>query len=223
MKPTLAIVTWLTVWLWPQVVHAQMFAGYDAFCGVPVIIMPTAQNAVAARDAFGRPVIYIDPGVMNNWTMSRKFVLAHECAHHMLGHSLPAGLWFRNTRYWATRAQELEADCWAARKLAETEDTEDLRRTILQFASMGAAPQGAYPAGFERAQAAAHCAGVQLAPGRSTPESRRVRWQYEYSRLDSDVWRKSIKFSSEEACINSQRRRNSSDNYVALDCEEIED
>ena len=219
----LIVFCFLTSLFYSGVVRAQMFAGYADFCGVPVIVMPTAQNAVAARDQFGRPVIYVDPGVMANWTTSRKFALAHECGHHMLGHSLPAGVWFRNTRYWATRAQELEADCWAARALAQTEDLDDLRRTILQFASMGASSQGAYPAGIERANAAAECAGLQLQSNRASTSSRRGRWQYEYLRLDSDTWRKSIVFSSEEACLRSQKRRNENDDYVALDCEEVED
>jgi len=204
--------------------RAQMFAGFAELCGVPVVVMPTPQNAVAARDQFGRPVIYVDPAVMGNWTTSRKFALAHECGHHMLGHSLPMGMWFRNMTYWATRAQELEADCWAAAALARAVDLDDLRRTIAQFASMGAASQGAYPTGNERANAAANCAGFQLqSSGGGSPSSRRGRWQYEYSRVDSNTWRKSMVFSSEESCQRSQARRNRSDDFVALDCEEVEE
>jgi hypothetical protein len=143
---------------------AQMFAGYDQFCGVPVVVVPNPQTASAARDQFGRPVIYVDPGVMANWTMSRMFALAHECAHHKLGHTLPQGMWFRNTQHWATRQQELAADCWAAKALAEIEDRGDLQRTIMQFASQGAMAYGAYPTGAERARNVARCAGIDPAP-----------------------------------------------------------
>jgi hypothetical protein len=113
-------------------------------------------------DSAGR-VIYVDPGVMGNWTASRIFTLAHECAHHRLGHVTPQGFWFRNTQFWATRAQELEADCWAARQLSREGYDDDLQRTMLQFASMGAAPQGTYPSGLERAQTVARCGGLRQA------------------------------------------------------------
>jgi hypothetical protein len=141
---------------------AQMFAGYNQFCGVPVIVLANPQSASAARDPLGNPVIYVDPGVMNNWTMSRMFALAHECAHHMLGHTMPQGMWFRNTQVWATRQQELEADCWAAQRLAEIRDTDSLRRMIMQFASQGPVSYGPYPTGQDRALAVARCAGLDL-------------------------------------------------------------
>ena len=223
MKRGLVLVTLFGLSLTHSSSFAQMFAGYDQFCGVPVVVMRNSQNASAARDQFGRAVIYIDPGVMGNWTMSRKFVLAHECGHHMLGHTLPQGMWFRNTRYWATARQELEADCWAATQLARTEDTADLRGMILQFASRGPSRQGPYPSGWQRANAAAQCAGIELQSHQLERRVSRTRWQYEYSRLDSDIWRKSIKFSTEEACNRSQRRRDARENYVALECEEVEE
>jgi len=143
---------------------AQMFAGYNQFCGVPVAVVPNPQSASAARDALGNPVIYVDPGVMNNWTMSRMFALAHECAHHVLGHTLPQGMWFRNSQAWATRQQELEADCWAARRLGEIRDEDSLRRMIMQFASQGPLTYGPYPSGNDRALAVAQCAGIDLRP-----------------------------------------------------------
>ncbi|WP_341706021.1 hypothetical protein [Halopseudomonas sp.] len=139
--------------------HAQMFAGWDAFCGIRVIGVPNPQIASAAMDSSG-PVIYADPGVMANWTMSRVFTLAHECGHHRKGHVTPQGMWFRNQQFWATRAQELEADCWAAEALSQTRDYADLKRTIHQFASQGPLMQGNYPSGLERAQTIARCAGV---------------------------------------------------------------
>lgn len=150
--------------------HAQtqrMFAGYDALCGLPVIVFPNPQNASASYEN-GRPVIYVDPGVMANWTMSRRFTLAHECGHHRLGHVTPRGLWFRTRTTWATRAQELDADCWAARALARQGQRADLQRMIQQFASSGHAPTGHnYPTGMERAQRIAQCANL-TAPATTT-------------------------------------------------------
>lgn len=140
----------------------QMFAGYNEFCGVPVVVVANAQGASAAMDSNGNPVIFVDPGVMANWTTSRMFALAHECGHHVLGHTLPNGMWFRNTRAWATRQQELQADCWAAEQLANLSDERDLRRMIIEFAAKGPIPQGPYPSGRERSYAVAECAGIEL-------------------------------------------------------------
>ena len=148
----------------PKVYAQAMFAGYAQFCGVPVVVTPNPQTASAAMDQAGNPVIYIDPGAMANWTTSRIFTIAHECGHHMRGHSLPQGMWFRNTTFWGTKQQELEADCWAAGQLAGVLATQDLQRMIMQFASQGSMPQGNYPSGMERATVVARCAGIPFSP-----------------------------------------------------------
>ena len=145
----------------PPATNAQpgMFAGYAEFCGVPIIVARTPQDAVATRDQFGRPVIYVDPGVMANWTMSRVFAIAHECGHHMRGHVTPQGMWWRNTQFWATRAQELDADCWAASTLAsQGYYWGDLERAAYEFAARGPFMEGPYPSGQERAQVVVRCA-----------------------------------------------------------------
>ena len=160
----LLAVLWSVAVLFGTNAYAQLFAGYDQFCGVPVIVAANSQGASAAVDQLGRPVIYVDPGVMGNWTMSRMFALAHECGHHKLGHSTPQGLWFRNTTAWATSQQELAADCWAAQALANIGDLQDLRQMIVQFSSQGDVPQGPYPVGRQRAAAVAQCAGIVLTP-----------------------------------------------------------
>lgn len=136
-----------------------MFAGYAEFCGVPVIVARTPQLAVAARDQFGNPVIYADPGLMANWTASRVFFIAHECGHHMRGHTTPQGMWWRRMDFWATRAQELDADCWAAATLARLGYYRgDLERAAYEFARRGRFMEGNYPSGQERAQVVARCA-----------------------------------------------------------------
>ncbi len=98
------------MFLMPFSVFSQpsIFAGYDSFCGLPVVVGNDAQSASARKDQFGRKFIHVDPNVMSNWSMSRMFVLAHECAHHLLGHTNRIGELERY--YGGTSKQELEAD-----------------------------------------------------------------------------------------------------------------
>lgn len=151
----------LTALLRPATAQPGMFAGYDEFCGLPVIVLPNPFGASAARDPSGRPVIYVDPAIMSNWTSSRIFVLAHECGHHRIGHTTPRGQWFRHTQGWATRVQELEADCWAAEALALRGYGRDLRRQYDDFLRQGRVsfPPN-YPSGIERAETVARCSGM---------------------------------------------------------------
>lgn len=44
---------------------ADMFAGYDAFCGLPVVVGPNPQMATAETDRIGRKFIHIDPRAMS--------------------------------------------------------------------------------------------------------------------------------------------------------------
>ncbi|MFZ5477065.1 MAG: hypothetical protein ACOZNI_09850 [Myxococcota bacterium] len=128
----------------------DMFAGFDDFCGLPVVVGADPQTATARKDAYGRPYIHVDPGVMANWTMSRRFTLAHECAHHLLGHTSSLGELARYSG--GTRTQELEADCWAAAALSQAGYASDISRTVLQNASQGHFTSGGYPSGDERAR-----------------------------------------------------------------------
>jgi hypothetical protein len=140
------------------IANAAVFAGYDQFCGVPVLVEKTSQIAVASRDQNGKPVIYIDPSAMNNWSHSRVFALAHECGHHRLGHATPSGMWFRNNTRWATRNQELQADCWAAIALRQIWDITDIERVINIYVKEGNSSIGGYPSGQERAENISNCA-----------------------------------------------------------------
>lgn len=138
----------------------SMFVGYDNFCGLPVIVEQTSQDAVATIRN-GQRVIIIDPAVISNWRFSRIFALAHECGHHRIGH-LSSFEQFSRLHMNATRKQELEADCWAARALAENGYYNDIRRTIMQRVNEGPIMQGPYPSGMERATFIAQCAGIQF-------------------------------------------------------------
>jgi hypothetical protein len=141
--------------------EAQVFAGYDMFCGLPVVIGQDPQTATARVDQYGNPFIHIDPSVSSNLTLSERFVIAHECGHHILGHSSALGT---AQRYMGgTRQQELDADCWAARKLASVGLYADLSVTIMSHASSGHFASQGYPTGLERANNVMACAGASPA------------------------------------------------------------
>lgn len=132
-----------------------MFVGFADFCGLPVVVGADPQIASARTDNTGRKYLHVDPGAMANWTMSRMFTLAHECAHHVLGHTSAMGQVERFRG--GTAKQEIEADCWGARKLAQVGHTADINGTVLQFAGQGHFTGGGYPSGVERASSIIQC------------------------------------------------------------------
>lgn len=142
----------------PGAASGGMFVGYDAFCGLPVVQGPDPQIATARRDNAGRPYIHIDPSAMANWSSSRIFTLAHECAHHRLGHTNQLGSMQRYLG--GTRRQELEADCWAARQLSANGYYQDITATVVRHAMQGHFAGSGYPSGTERATNVLACAGL---------------------------------------------------------------
>ena len=147
----------------PILSHSQpsMFAGYDAFCGLPVVVEPTSQDAVATIRNNTR-IIIVDPSVMSNWKLSRIYALAHECGHHVLGH-LSLHELFSRQHMNATSRQELSADCWAAEMLVRNGYRDEVYRAISDNERQGPFNQGAYPSGTTRAAFMAECAGIRLA------------------------------------------------------------
>jgi hypothetical protein len=144
--------------LMPLFAKAQpsMFAGYDAFCGLPVIVESTPQLAVATIRNNIR-VILVDPSVMSNWRFSRIFSLAHECGHHQLGHLSPQEM-FSRAHMSATPRQEMHADCWATRALAANGRYDEIERAIRDNDRDGPMMNGAYPSGMTRASYIRQCA-----------------------------------------------------------------
>lgn len=94
---------------WGQVPEYQAWiGGIPLTCtnwqGVPVQIIPSPyldNVGVAHADAFGRPVIQLNPNVMNQFSiLVQTWWFAHECGHH----ALPP---YQNS--------ESNADCWGIR------------------------------------------------------------------------------------------------------------
>lgn len=149
--------------------EAETFPSYGALCGYPIVSVITRTRAEAALDADGMPVVALDPSL---WAPEeeahRTFLIAHECAHHRLGHLAPGALAARRSNARVVTDHELSADCWAAEMLARDGLWEVVDAMIIRFYRAGmAAPGRGYPPGVTRAQILYTC-------GQSGVEARRI-------------------------------------------------
>ncbi len=124
------------------------------------------EQAMSMLDSNGRPVIVVSSLTLIDKPSYGRFLMAHECCHHTLGHvrryheSLgqvgPQPFFYIAP---ALKLMELDADCCAVRMLKfkhEGDSIEAARQMMLEY---GAMPTGAYyPTGTERADNIANCA-----------------------------------------------------------------
>jgi hypothetical protein len=108
--------------------HAQVtFGGCWVGAGIPVASIPNFQLrdiAMAHLAANGAPVISYNPNVVRQARpQTRLFFYVHECAHHVLGHTI--GRAFLLT-------MEQEADCWAIRTLVSSGRFQEMDVTAVQ-------------------------------------------------------------------------------------------
>jgi hypothetical protein len=95
-----------------------------------------------------------------------RFLMAHECCHHTLGHvdRYHEGFGHVGPQPFfyiapALKQMELDADCCAVRMLKFKHETDSIEAAEDAMVSFGAAPTGAYyPTGDERADNIAKCA-----------------------------------------------------------------
>lgn len=124
-----------------------------------------AEQALSTLDANGRPVIAVSAATLKEQPAYGRFLMAHECCHHSLGHVRRYREGLGNTGPQpffyiapALKQMELDADCCAVRMLKskrEKDGIEAARSTMLGF---GAEHTGAYyPTGFERADNIVNC------------------------------------------------------------------
>ena len=76
---------------WPSLAEAFEFTGCSAYGGVPVTAVLKEFAVVGVRsvsdlDAAGNPFIVINPVMLQEHEISRRFLYYHECAHNMLQH-----------------------------------------------------------------------------------------------------------------------------------------
>jgi hypothetical protein len=127
---------------------------------VPIVLSNTLQNiAVANRDAWGRLIIVANPMVMAVFQpATRWFWLAHECAHHQLGHTMGH----------LGPEREQQADCFAAKQLVKNNqmsgtDLQAINDDISRMDSSSAA----YLPGRARAAEITNCVWAQVNEGQN--------------------------------------------------------
>jgi hypothetical protein len=152
------------------------FPSYPRLCGFPVVSLVTARRAEAIRGSRGEPVIVLDPSLWAEGEEAhRTFLIAHECAHHRLGHLDRAVLRQRAADVRVVADNELSADCWAAEMLGRDGLDDVVRVMAERFFRAGGVPPGAgYPSGIARSIMVRDCgAAGRAARLRSEARSRR--------------------------------------------------
>ncbi len=140
--------------------EAEPFDGYNEACGYPILFTPTLAVSEAVIDRNGQLRIILDPLLAAGEERDRmQFLVAHECAHHAMGHALPASRRARALSNRTVRDQELSADCWAAELLARLGNERPVLVMTQRFHRSGLySPGGGYPAGIQRASIINQCA-----------------------------------------------------------------
>ena len=139
----------------------------NPYCEVKTYVLRhVAEQASSMTDHRGRPVIVVNRLTLRENPAYGKFLLAHECCHHSLGHVANAkkGLGQVGPRAFLSiaprlRGLELEADCCAAKLLRERNELDGIEAGRKAMAAFGDKPTGAhYPTGIERAENITRCA-----------------------------------------------------------------
>ena len=124
------------------------------------------EQAMSMLDSNGKPLIVVNGRTLVDEPAYGRFLLAHECCHHTLGH---VGRYKENLGHVgpqpffyiapALKQMELEADCCAVRMLRFKHGTDSIESAEEAMIGFGEAPTGAYyPTGNERADNIAKCA-----------------------------------------------------------------
>lgn len=141
--------------------HEEPFPGYADRCGYKIFLKSNRHVALAETAADGTKVIVIDPLLTKSGNEFHKaFLIAHECAHHVLGHTSEDGLRHRWSSRRTVTDQELSADCWAAEVLSSAGLSEFTSMMSKQMSRSGLFSRDGYPAGIQRAAIIRNCAAV---------------------------------------------------------------
>jgi hypothetical protein len=131
---------------------AEQARAVQRLIDVRQIATDTLRDVALARFENGRPVIYYNPALLRQFGPSlTTFFFAHEYGHIRYGHTGAALLAGDGDLTAVRQRQELEADCYAARALAESAP-EAVGAAVRFFTRMGAFRFDAlHPSGSQRA------------------------------------------------------------------------
>jgi len=143
----------------------------NPYCDVTTYALrDVPEQAMSMHDSRGRPVIVVSGYTLADKPAYSRFLLAHECCHHSLGH---VGRFSKKTGvgnvgpqpffYLAPvlKQMELDADCCAIKILRSKHDTDGVGSAEEEMKHFGPTPTGAYyPTGLERAENIAACAAA---------------------------------------------------------------
>ena len=139
----------------------------NPYCQIPVFDVPYhPMGGQATFDISGRQVILIDPTLAQRIPFPhgqnfRRFLLAHECMHHLSGHIFrftQAGAYGGYILMQVSHALEMEADCEAARELSRRGDFDIIESAIWVFMNSNPFPTYTHPGGQVRAHNIRQCA-----------------------------------------------------------------
>lgn len=139
----------------------------NPYCGVTTYMLrDLPEQAMSTLDSNGRPVIVVSSSTLVDTPLYGRFLLAHECCHHSLGHVGhyqeefghvgPQPFFYIAP---ALKQMELDADCCAVRMLKSRNEGDSIESAHAAMVGFGDMPTGAYyPTGNERADHIAKCA-----------------------------------------------------------------
>jgi hypothetical protein len=138
----------------------------NPYCDVTTYTLrEVPEQAMSMLDSNGRPVIVVNAMTLTEQPAYGRFLMAHECCHHTLGHvgRYREGFGHVGPQPFfyiapALKQMELEADCCAVKMLKSKHETDSIEAGRVAMMSFGADPTGAYyPTGIERADNIAKC------------------------------------------------------------------
>ncbi len=139
----------------------------NPYCSIATYLLPDLpEQAMSSMDGDGQPVIGVSAMVMAESRSYARFLMAHECSHHTLGHVAvfrrelgqlgPQPFFYIAPQL---KHMELDADCSAVKMLKLNHEPEAIEAARAMMAKFGAKPTGAYyPTGIERVDNIARCA-----------------------------------------------------------------
>ncbi len=139
----------------------------NPYCSITTYLLPDLpEQAMSTIDTSDKPIIVVSALTMNETRAYGRFLMAHECCHHTLGHvnNMHRELGHLGPQPFfyiapALKRMELEADCCAVKMLKQTHEPESIEAARQTMANFGTSPTGAYyPTGIERADNIANCA-----------------------------------------------------------------